>query len=218
MEEIKRRYEDKIKRVKNKYKKEYNDNKYKKMNDKECIKNEYKISKLIEENNNKIKNLIQEKQLENLYNIKKLNEIIYNTYNKCNNNYYYIFNLKKILPNNNFENINIINNILDDKLKENNEYNNNIKENNINEINLDIGINYSQQNENKIKQLKNEIIKLKDVVDNKTKIIEEQRLMLELKDKEVNNYKNEKDKIIEKYKEELKNSKKNLLDINKDEE
>ena len=45
--------------------------------------------------------------------------------------------------------------------------------------------------------------------------------MLELKDKEINNYKNakeEKYKIIEKYKEELKNSKKNLLDQYKNKE
>ena len=37
--------------------------------------------------------------MEKLFNIIKLNEIIMNTYNRCNNNHYYIININKIINN-----------------------------------------------------------------------------------------------------------------------
>ena len=56
-------------------------------------------------NKNKIKELdslykrikINNKEMNDILNIKKLNEIIINTYNKCNNNYYYCINANNII-------------------------------------------------------------------------------------------------------------------------
>ena len=36
-------------------------------------------------------------KIDNILNIKKLNEIIYNTYNICNNNYYFSLNINNLI-------------------------------------------------------------------------------------------------------------------------
>ena len=94
--EIKRKYENEIKLRKIKYEKEINNinNKYKIIYNKEIIMNKNKIKEL----DSLYKSIkINNKEMNDILNIKKLNEIIINTYNKCNNNYYYCINMNNII-------------------------------------------------------------------------------------------------------------------------
>ena len=90
IKEIKRRYEHEIKLRKTKYiiNKNHIINKYKIIDCKEKLKNEFKIKELVNNYNNSINNLLNDKQIGNLMNIIKLMNIIHKTYNICNNNYY----------------------------------------------------------------------------------------------------------------------------------
>ena len=109
LNEIKRKYEEEIEKRKIKYEKDNN-----------IIKDYYRIMK---ENNikeienecemNKLKYNKQKNDMENLI---KLNEIIINTYEKCNNNYYYITNI------NNISKIYKENKIIENNIKENKNY------------------------------------------------------------------------------------------------
>ena len=117
IEEIKRRYEKEIKIRKSQYKIKNKNikNKYKIINNREKILYEFKIKIL---NNNKeenLKNIINDNRIQNLINLKKLNQIIYNTYNGCNNNYFYAININNIINNNKNE---IITKINQDEIKE----------------------------------------------------------------------------------------------------
>ena len=86
--EIKRKYENEIKLRKIKYETDNNNinNKYKIIYNKEIIMNKNKIKEL-DSLYKRIK--INNKEMNDILNIKKLNEIIINTNNKCNDNYYY---------------------------------------------------------------------------------------------------------------------------------
>ena len=142
--------------------------KYKIINEKEYIMNKYKKDKLDKKSKEKINDLIYDKKIENILNIKKLNEIIYNTYNKHNNNYYCSINIKNIILNYiedkeenkekklNFNNKEIKNEIKNDNIKNNNYI---ISEVNINEYNKKIRIINSFEQyirENKYNNIKKE--------------------------------------------------------------
>ena len=99
IEEIKKRYKKEIKERKEKYEKKINEinNKYKLKNNKENIVYEFKIKKLDKEYNEKIKNFKSDIKIEDMTNLKKINEIVYNTYKVCNDNYYNSVNINNIL-------------------------------------------------------------------------------------------------------------------------
>ena len=99
IEEIKKRYKKEIKERREKYEKKINEinNKYKLKNNKENIVYEFKIETLDKEYNEKIKNFKYDIKIEDMTNLKKINEIVYNTYNVCNDNYYNSVNINNIL-------------------------------------------------------------------------------------------------------------------------
>ena len=104
--EFKRKYEE-IKLRKLEYETENNNinNKYKLMYDKEIVMNRSKIKELnIIYNKNK-ENIKNNKKMDNILSIVKLIEIIVNTYNLCNNNYFYCININNII--NKYKNTNI---------------------------------------------------------------------------------------------------------------
>ena len=94
-----RKYLNEIKLFKNRYEKEINKiyNKYKLINGKEYIYHKNKIKLL--ENKYNIKNLNFDKKIENMNNLIKINEIIFNTYNSYNDNYYNCININSLLLN-----------------------------------------------------------------------------------------------------------------------
>ena len=99
IELIKNEFEEKIKLRKNKYETnlyEIND-KYKLINEKNYINYLYRLNNIEKKYNSKIKNLAYDKKIENLNNVKKINELVYNTYNAYNDNYYYCINIINIL-------------------------------------------------------------------------------------------------------------------------
>ena len=96
---IKNEFEEKIKLRKNKYETnlyEIND-KYKLINEKNYIDYLYRLNNIEKKYKSKIKNLAYDKKIENLNNAKKINELVYNTYNAYNDNYYYCINIINIL-------------------------------------------------------------------------------------------------------------------------
>ena len=101
IEEIKRKYNEEIKLRKIKYEKENKliNKKYKMIKSKEILINDIKNKKFDEmcKNNNSL--LLYEKKIDNLLEIIKINEIIYNTFKKCNNNYFYIINISNLINN-----------------------------------------------------------------------------------------------------------------------
>ena len=99
IELIKNEFEEKIKLRKNKYETnlyEIND-KYKLINEKNYIDYLYRLNNIEKKYKSKIKNLAYDKKIENLNNVKKINELVYNTYNAYNDNYYYCINIINIL-------------------------------------------------------------------------------------------------------------------------
>ena len=101
IEVFKNEYEEKIKIRKNKYESILNkiNGKYKLINEKNYITYLYRLNKLEKKYNDKIKNLAYDKKIENMNDVKKLNELVYNTYNAYNNNYYNSINIINILSN-----------------------------------------------------------------------------------------------------------------------
>ena len=99
IEIIKNEYEEKIKLRKNKYETNLYEinNKYKLINEKNYINYLYRLNNIEKKYNSKIKNLAYDKKIENLNNVKKINELVYNTYNAYNDNYYYCINIINIL-------------------------------------------------------------------------------------------------------------------------
>ena len=99
--EIKRKYEEEIKMRKIKYESGNSNinNKYKLISNKDKIMHNNKLKELDYFYKNKINNLsdIYNIKIDNILNIIKINEIIYNTYNICNNNYYYSLNINNII-------------------------------------------------------------------------------------------------------------------------
>ena len=99
IEEIKKKYEKEIKDRENKYKKDEDkiNNKYKIMNEKENIIHKLKVDELCKKYKDIIDNLKYDEKIENMINIKKINEVVYNTYNSYNDNYYNSMNINNIL-------------------------------------------------------------------------------------------------------------------------
>ena len=99
LKEIKKKYEKEIKERKKKYKKDKDKiyNKYKIMEEKEYIIHKLKSEELDKKYHDIINNLTYDKKIENMTNTKKINEIVYNTYNLYNDNYYNSININKIL-------------------------------------------------------------------------------------------------------------------------
>ena len=97
--EIIKRYKKEINLRKNKFIIDDNDifNKYKLLDEKENISHKYKMNELEKRYKDDIKNLEYDKQIENFKNIKQLNEILLNTYNTHENNYYNSININHIL-------------------------------------------------------------------------------------------------------------------------
>lgn len=123
IDEIIKKYKKEINIRKKKYINDKNkiNNKYKLIDEKENIIHTYKINELTNKINAKIKNLKYDKQIEEINNIKRLNEIILNTYNICNNNYFNAININSILHyymNNDYIKNKLMKNILSDKYDE----------------------------------------------------------------------------------------------------
>ena len=99
IELIKNEFEEKIKLRKNKYETNLYEinNKYKLINEKNYINYLYRLNNIEKKYKSKIKNLAYDKKIENLNNVKKINELVYNTYNAYNDNYYYCINIINIL-------------------------------------------------------------------------------------------------------------------------
>ena len=97
--EIKNRYEKEIKERKNQYKKDEDNinNFYKLREEKEYIIHKIKIEEIDKKYNDSINNLTYDKTIERMVNTKKINEVIYNTYNLYNNNYYNSVNINNIM-------------------------------------------------------------------------------------------------------------------------
>jgi len=130
-------------------------NKYKIMEEKEHIIHKLKSEELDKKYHDIINNLTYDTKIENMTNTKKINEIIYNTYNSYNDNYYNSININKILLTyltNEHINSDIMKNILKDKYEE------------IKKIIL-----RQNDEDNKIKQKKDLIKKFKEEYDKKLK-------------------------------------------------
>ena len=99
IEEIKKRYEKEIKERENKYKKDEDkiNNKYKVIAEKERVIHKLKIEELNKKYHDIINNLTYDKTIEKMTNTKKINEVIFNTYNLYNDNYYNSININQIL-------------------------------------------------------------------------------------------------------------------------
>jgi len=99
IEEIKKKYKKEIKDREKKYKKDEDkiNNKYKIMDQKEYIIHKLKMEELCKKNKDIYDNLKYDERIENMICIKKINEVVYNTYNLYNDNYYYSLNINSIL-------------------------------------------------------------------------------------------------------------------------
>ena len=169
IEQIKKKYEEEIKLLKYKFEIKKNEiiNKYKIIKKREECFHKYKIEKLNKNHDDEIKKLEYDTKIENMSNIKKLNEMIYNTYNLFNNNYYNSININTLL-------LSYINNkYINTKIKE-------ILRNKYDEIiELILAKNKSEIN---IKKYENDIIKkneikIKELYEKKIKEIEEEYTM-----------------------------------------
>ena len=96
---IKNKYENEIKLRKNKYERDIIEtiHKFNLISQKYYIIHEYKLKELNGKYTTKLNNLKYDIKIENIMNIKKIKEIIFNTYNKYSNNYYNSLNVNNIL-------------------------------------------------------------------------------------------------------------------------
>ena len=99
IENIKKKYEKEIKNRENKYKKDEDriKNRIKIMNEKEYIIHKLKMDELCKKYKEIIDNLKYDEKIENMINTKRINEVIYNTYNSYNDNYYNSLNINNLL-------------------------------------------------------------------------------------------------------------------------
>ena len=99
IEEIRKRYENEIKERKEKYEDENHNisNKYKLINEKERIKYDLKIEKLILKYRNEINKYEFDKKIENYDKMLRINKMVFNIYNKYNNNYFNSLNINSLL-------------------------------------------------------------------------------------------------------------------------
>ena len=171
-------------------------NKYKLLNQKEYIIHEYRISELEKKINEKIKNLKYDKLIENINNIRRINEIVLNTYDLYNNNYYNSININSILQsymNNDYIKNKIMKNVLRNKYDE------------ICEI-----IQQKKQEDNYL--IKENIIMIQNMKNSNAELLkllseankEKEQISIEYEDNLISN--------AEKYSNELENTKKNYED------
>ena len=185
IDELRKEYENKIKLRKKEYEEENNKiyNKYKLMNEKEEIKIKIKIENLIEKYNKEINNSKYEREIEDIDNILKINEMIYSIYDIYKNNYYNAININKLLiyySENKYINENIMKKELNDK------YDNIIKI-----------IKQKNNDDIKLKKIKEEEKKEKEELKKRIKEIEEENEKIKLeninkineKEKEINEIK-----------------------------
>ena len=113
IEKIKKKYEKEIKDRENKYKNNEDkiNNEIKLMNEKEYIIHKLKMDELYKKYNDLIDNLKYDEKIENMMYAEKIIEVIYNTYNSYNDNYYNSLNINSILLSY-FKNDNINNTII----------------------------------------------------------------------------------------------------------
>ena len=204
--------------------------KYNSINEKITKDNENKINELNKNLEKDIKNLKYEKQIENINNLKRINELIFNTYDMYNNNYYNAININSILLSymkNDYIKNKIMKKILKDKFdeicniiqqKKKEDEKNNIKQEKqlkdeitnkcielmnekINEIN--------EQWKNKIEELK---IKYQKEIKERDKL--NKKNTDELKNKILNYYKNIIEKQISDYKNSVEGKIQFLLEAN----
>ena len=186
IDELRKEYENKIKLRKKEYEEENNKiyNKYKLMNEKEEIKIKIKIENLIEKYNKEINNSKYEREIEDIDNILKINEMIYSIYDIYKNNYYNAININKLLiyySENKYINENIMKKELNDK------YDNIIKI-----------IKQKNNDDIKLKKIKEEEKREKEELKKRIKEIEEENEKIKLeninkineKEKEINEIKN----------------------------
>ena len=136
---IRDKYENELKYIENNYEKDINKitNKYKAIDDNINDIYEKEISNLNDKYKKKIQRFNYDKYIENMEYFKKLNEIIYNTYNIYNNNYYNSININNILISiiyNKAYIINDLSNEYENIIKIKNENIKNKKDNNNNKI------------------------------------------------------------------------------------
>ena len=118
--EIQKKYNNEIIKLKNKFYDDYNniEKKYKIHKDKILIRYNNNINKIKSGYDNKLNNLESYQKINNYKSLKLLNEIVYNTYNKYNNNYYNSLNINNLLLSY-LNNKTLLNIIFKSKLKEN---------------------------------------------------------------------------------------------------
>ena len=158
--EIRKKYEQEIKLRKNKYEKKINKikNNYELIKQKDNIIHKFKIEELNKIHNDEIQKLKYDFLIANMSDFKRLNEILYNTYDSFNNNYYNNLNINTLL-------LSYINNdYLNNKIK------NEILKNEYDDI-LKI-ILQKNNSEDEIKKIRNDL-KIKEEYETKIKKYEE---------------------------------------------
>jgi hypothetical protein len=123
IKEIYRKYKNEMFKRKNKYQKEINkiNNSYKLINEKDIIKHKSIIEKMNQKCIEVIQNLKYDDLIENAEYTWKINEVVINTYNSCNDNYYNSININNLLLSNckdEFIKNKLMKNILKDKYQE----------------------------------------------------------------------------------------------------
>jgi len=176
--------------------------KFKLKNNKEYIMHEMRMNNINKKYQEQINNLDYDKKIDKINDIRRINEIVYNTYNENNNNFYNSVNINKCLLsyyNNEYIKNNIMKRILD------NNYENIIKIKNVdkNEEIIDTKIYI------KIDEIKNEYEKkMREIMETQ----EKEKKIYERKIKEI---KEQNEKFILKYKE-YKKILENKEEINKE--
>ena len=209
LKEIKRVCGEEVKIIRNNYEKKVADieNKYKLINEKAHINHNYKIEELKTKYNQEIQKLDNGEEIQKLNNKLKINEIIYNSYNTCNNNY---FNAKNIIniACGYYKNEYFRNNIFKKIYKNTNEK---ALRKIICQRSLDINLSYSKEKEiNQRRNEKKELdSKIKDIIeeyDEEIKILKEEneKLKKECENKLIQ-YKEEYEQKIKELKEENEN-------------
>jgi hypothetical protein len=123
IKEIYRKYKNEMFKRKNKYQKEINtiNNSYKLINEKDIIKHKSIIEKMNQKCIEVIQNLKYDDLIENAEYTWKINEVVINTYNSCNDNYYNSININNLLLSNckdEYIKNKLMKNILKDKYQE----------------------------------------------------------------------------------------------------
>ena len=189
---IRKRYRNEMRMRKIKYEKDckYINNKYKLRKEKEYIVHNFKIEEINNKYSSEIINTEYDRKINDINNIKFLTEIVYNAYNKNNNNYYNSININNLIVSY-YTNDYIRNNIMKKVLQNNYEnvikmiLQRNNKTNNygMKEEETPKGSNVwekMEEYEKKIKELNEENLKQKNIFENKIVKINE-RCKQELK-------------------------------------